>query len=260
MALSKLSPLLMLTSAPPRVKPTHTWALFAVICVAAMTASYMMASYGWLSQGWTLALGLAALAVTSFALFLTMKHPRLYPGKGIVLVSLCACLLLAYLAFGQLARDFMTRRTFQLQGPSSEFQDPVEGWSVSHPSLWTREEKRVSGTVSQLFKPSQDSPAIFFSVTSRNNVGTDDLDLIVQGFFMNLPKDKNIEIAENESMTLPNGLKAQRIVYGDATMKNEVILALHNTRLFMLSVGAAPGWFDRNRTDLERLLYSLRVA
>ena len=128
---------------------------------------------------------------------------------------------------------------------------------------WGRQEQRTSGTTSQVFRPTKITPAMQFSVTSRPNVGTQDLGLIVEGFFMNLPKGKGTEVLEREPVLLPSGIEGYRVVYTDMSrripLKSEILFVLAGGRFYFLSVQSTPVWFDRHRPALERLLYSLTL-
>jgi hypothetical protein len=100
-----------------------------------------------------------------------------------------------------------------------------------------------------------------FSVTCRKNVGTQNLALVVETFFMNLPKGAQTEILEKEPAALPAGQEGYRVVYTDLSrripLKSEVLFVINEGKLYFLSVEATPRWFDRHRTYLEKLLYSL---
>jgi hypothetical protein len=100
-------------------------------------------------------------------------------------------------------------------------------------------------------------------VTARPNVGTKDLDLVVESFFRNLPNAKDLQVHEKESVTLPSGQPAYKLVYSEQgrriPLKNEALFVMDGSRLFFLTVGASPRWFDRQRAYLENLLFTLRI-
>ncbi len=236
-------------------KQTYAWAVAALI-LAGLTA----AAKGLWGNVPTLWVGLPATAYAAYVFFWSRFYPRIYLGKALLALAVSGAV--TYVAFGELAHAHMWRRTFQLSWELVPFRDP-QGWSVSHPKLWSHEEQRVSGTTNHVFKPSKITPAMYFSVTSRPNVGTTDLNLVVDGFFQNLPKSREIQIHEKTPLTLPTGQPAYRLLYSELSqripLKSETLFVLDKSRLYFLTVSAAPLWFDRHRDYLERLLGTLTL-
>lgn len=216
-----------------------------------------------LGAGAALATGAAATGWAAWALTQGIVYPHAYGGKRWSLLGLALAGVTTYIALGDVAQNILWRRAFQLTPDLAIYEDPVDKWSVLYPHEWARQEQRVSGTTNHVFHPSKLTPAMQFSVTRRPNVGTDDLSLIVEGFFMNLPKGSSTEILEKEPVTMPSGLKAYRVVYTELSrripLKSELLFTLDGKDLYFLSVQATPRWFDRHRIYLERLLYSLTL-
>lgn len=239
-------------------RPTYSWALSA-LGLSLLAAPVRV----FLGIGWGLGMGTAAVVWSAYVFVWSWLHPRIYLGKRWALAGLAFSGVIAYTAFGELAYSYMWRKTFQMSDDLAMYEDPADKWSVLYPALWTRKEQRVSGTVNHVFKPSKITPAISFSVTRRANVGTEDLGLIVEGFFMNLPKGAGTWILEKEPAKLPTGEEAYRVVYAELSrripLKSEVLFVLHGGNLYFLTVEATPRWFDRHRTYLEKLLYSLTL-
>ncbi|HRY30677.1 MAG TPA: hypothetical protein P5079_11655, partial [Elusimicrobiota bacterium] len=196
--------------------------------------------------------------------FWSRVHPRIYLGRGMALAALIFSAVVAYIAFSELAYAYMWRQTFQLTETMSTYWDPVENWSVLYPKPWSHEAARLGETILHTFKPSKPTPTMYFSVTTRNGVETKEIAQVVDGFLLNLPKDRGIHLLESEKLVLPGGQPAYRIVYSEQTrripVKNETLFVMDGTRLFYITVGAAPRWFDRQRVYLERLLYSLTLS
>jgi hypothetical protein len=217
--------------------------------------------YACFGGAWALLPGLAVSVWAGWALVLGLLYPHAHRGKRWALGGLAVAGAVTYAAVGDVAQDYLWRRAFQLTSETAVFQDPVRKWSVSYPAQWGRQEHRVGGTVTHVFRPSRATPAMQFSVMHRPDVGTEDLSLIVEGFFMNLPKGKETEVLERESVGLPSGHLGYRVVYTDLSrripLKNEILFVLDGKSLYFLSVQATPRWFDRHRPALERLLYSL---
>jgi hypothetical protein len=214
-----------------------------------------------LGAGWALLAGTGATAWAAWALVQGIVYPHAYRGKRWSLLGLAVAGATTYVALGDVAQNILWRRSFQLSPDLAVYQDPVDKWSVLYPHEWTRQEQRVSGTTNHVFHPSKLTPAMQFSVTRRPNVGTDDLALIVEGFFMNLPKGSQTEILEKEPASLPTGEEGYRVVYTELSrripLKNELFFILHGKDLYFLSIQAGPRWFDRHRVYLEKLLFSL---
>lgn len=219
--------------------------------------------YASLGCWWALVTGTAVTLWAGWVVTQGLIYPHLYRGGRWAMVGLAIAGSTTFFALGEAAQDFLWRRAFQLTSTPAVYVDPIEKWSVTHPSLWARQEQRVSGTTSQVFRPSKLTPAMQFSVTHRPNVGTRDLALIVEGFFMNLPKGTGTDILEREPAALPSGQTGYRVVYTDLSrripLKNEILFILEGEDLYFLSVQATPRWFDRHRTELEKLLYSLTL-
>ncbi len=215
-----------------------------------------------LGGGWALVVGGAATVWAGWVLVMALDYPHAFRGKRWALAGLAVAGVTTYTAVGDLAQNMLWRSAFQLTSKMSVYQDPVQKWTVQYPYLWGHEEQRISGTTSHVFRPSRLTPAMSFTVTCRPNVGTEDLALVVEGFFMNLPKGAETEILEREPVTLASGYKAYRVVYAEMSrripLKNEILFTLSGEKLFFLSVQATPRWFDRHRLYLERLLFSLQ--
>jgi hypothetical protein len=215
-----------------------------------------------LSYGWVIALGLPVTIYSGYVFLWARIHPRIYLGKGLALTALIISGAVTYVAVGELAHNLMWKRAFQLSGKLVEFEEPVERWRVSHPRDWSHEEQGVSGTTIHMFRPSKVTPTVFLSVTSRPNVGTSDLNLIVEGFFLNLPKGAETRIHERGTVTHPSGRTAYAVVYSEpgrrVPVKNKMLFILDESHLYVLTVGAAPLWFDRHQDYLNRLLESFQ--
>lgn len=219
--------------------------------------------YAPLGAGWALLAGIAATGWAAWVLVEGIVSPHLLKGKRWAALALALAGVTTFLALGDVAQEMLWRRAFQLTQDLAVYQDPTAKWSVLYPYQWGRQEQRTSGTTSQVFRPSKMTPAMQFSVTHRPRMGTRDLSLIIEGFFMNLPKGKETEILEREPVVLPSGQSAYRVVYSDLSrripLKNEILFILNEEDLYFLSVQATPRWFDRHRLYLERILYSLTL-
>lgn len=237
----------------------HTWTISTAICALGLIPLKILAT-----APWTLGIGLLVIVLAAFASFKSFVYPRIYPGKTIALASLLFSGALTYTAFGQIAYQIMWKHTFQLSNELREYKDPIDAWSVSYPKLWKHEQHRISGTTNHIFKPSRMTPTMYFSVASRINIGTNDLSLIVENFFMNLPKDAETQILEQAPTTLPSGHPAYRIIYEEVSqripLKNEILFMTHNSRLYFLTIGGHPRWFDRHHDYLRNLLYTLKIS
>jgi hypothetical protein len=229
-----------------------------------MAALVVLAAKLTVHNGLTLAIGLVATAFAGYVSFWSRIHPKIYLGKGLAVGAFLVSAAATYVAFSELAQAWVWDRTFQLTDKLNVFRAPEENWSVAYPKLWSHEEQRVSGTVIHRFKPSRPTPTMFFQVTSRENVGTTDLSLVVQSFFRNLPNEKDLDIIDREITALPTGQPAYRLVYSELgrriPLKNEVLFVLDGSRLFYITVAASPRWFDRQRGYLRGLLYSFRIG
>jgi hypothetical protein len=217
-----------------------------------------------LGSGWSLALGAATTGWAAWVFVQAVLHPHVNLGKRGAFLGLLLSGATTYAAIGDVAQTLLWRRAFQLTPELALHRDPVNEWSVSYPALWGHQERNTGGAQTQTFRPSKMTPAMSFSVTCRPNVGTQDLALVVESFFMNLPKGAQTEILEKEPVTLPSGLMGYRIVYTELSrhipLKSEILFVLDKGRLFFLSIQATPRWFDRHRAYLEKLLFSLSLA
>lgn len=215
-----------------------------------------------LGGGWALVIGGAAAVWAGWALVRALVYPHAFQGKRWALAGLAVAGVTTYVAVGDVAQNILWRRAFQLTSKLAVYEDPVQKWAVQYPVKWGHQEQRISGTTSHVFRPSRLTPAMSFTVTCRPNVGTEDLALVVEGFFMNLPKGAETEILEREPVTLSSGYKGYRVVYSELSrripLKNEILFVLSGEKLFFLSVQSSPRWFDRHRLYLERLLYSIQ--
>lgn len=240
-------------------KPTIGWALASL---ASSVAVFIAATF--LTSFVTVLIGFTSTVFCAYVLYWSQIHPRIYLWKQITLLALVMSGAFTFVLFGKVTNAYVVRKTFQLTGPLVTYTDPVEKWSVSYPKPWNHEEKRVSGIVNHSFRPSRITPAMYFSITSRANVGTSDLAMVTENFIANLPQGQNTPILENELVSLGSGLTGRRMVYSDTTrripLKNEVLIVLDGPHLYFLNVGAAPRWFDRHRSTLEQLLYSLKPS
>ena len=220
-------------------------------------------AYTILGSGWGILVGGAATAWAAWVLVEALVYPHARRGKRWALLGLAVAGATTYAAVGEAAQEFLWRRAFQLTGDSAVYENPVGKWRILYPAQWGHEEQRVGGVTSHMFHPTRLTPAMTFTVTCRPNVGTRDLALVVEGFFMNLPKGADTQILEREPVALPSGLEGYRVVYSDVSrripLKNESLFVLSEETLFFLTVQATPRWFDRNRLYLEKLLYSLEL-
>jgi hypothetical protein len=243
---------------PASFSPSNRRGLIAFAASIVSTAAYFL-----LGSEWALLLGAPAAAWSAYVLIQAIIHSRLNLGKRWALAALLLSGVSAYMALGDVAEGVLWRRAFQLTPDLAVYEEPVEKWRVGYPRLWDHQQHGVSGTLSTVFKPSKITPAMQFSVTRRAAVGTEDLSLIVEGFFMNLPKGSQTEILEKEPVTYPTGHKAYRVVYAEMSrripLKSEILFLLEKGDLYFLSVEATPRWFDRHRPYLEKLLYSLEL-
>ena len=239
-------------------KQTRFWSISSLATAVALIPAKIL-----LTPPWTFGI---SSAVTAFALYIFLWgliHPKIYLGKGLALGGLSLSAAVTLLALGDVGYAFMWRRTFQLSGPLATFQEPEQKWAVSIPKKWSHESQNTGGTVNHVFRPSTAAPPMYFSVAARPQVGTQDMDLVVQNFLTNLPMGTETQVTENEIVVRDDGRKATRIVYTELTrrihLKSEILFVLDSSHLYFLTISANPRWFDRHREILEKTLFSLEI-
>jgi hypothetical protein len=240
-------------------RQTYLWAASTLVAAALALAARLTAG----DEAGMVA-GLAAVLYGLYVVFWQRVHPRIYLGQGLALASLLAAAAVGYASFSEISHTWVWRRTFQLSDHFIVYQQPSEKWTIFYPKLWTHEEQGVSGSVLHVFKPSRVTPTMYLTATARPNVGTTDLELVVEGFFQHMPSERRIQVVTRESFAYqPGGYSAVRLIYTEQTrrepIKNETLFIMDSGRLFVLTASASPRWFDRNQEYLEGLLHSFRV-
>jgi len=233
------------------------WAALAV-AVAALILHFIWP--GMASAILTLAAAAGALVIATRVL----RYPRLYVDSGAVLAALAIAGMGLYFSVGNLLNARVVRHTFQLEEPWDRYVDDEGRWSVARPARWTHEARRDEGSVTHTFKPSRVTPPMYFSVTVRTDAGVSDLETVVENFFINLPKEKDMSVLQSEPLRLETGHDAYRFEALESEqsmrLKTENLLVMDDDRVFFLTVCAPPRWFERHREALSKLLYSLQTV
>ncbi|HOW27275.1 MAG TPA: PsbP-related protein [Elusimicrobiota bacterium] len=190
-------------------------------------------------------------------------YPKSYGGRPMALAALFLSGLMGYFSLSSVLHPLLLKRAFQLSDQMSSYRETDGRWTLSYPERWSHEEIRNDLFVSHAFKPAKESPALFFTVMSKPAGGETQVGQVAQHFLESMnTADNNFQLYENREESL-QGRPAVRIVYGIQTgripLKNEVLLVLETDRLYLLTIGGAPRWFDRNRTYLRKLLYSFQL-
>jgi hypothetical protein len=234
------------------------WPIIVLVSSALPVAAKLFGGSSW-GFAW-------GVPVTLLAAFIVLRggvYPRLYRRKYLAMIGLIVSGVFTYMSFSDLARDWIYRQTFQLTGPNRLFENAGDLWSLYIPVRWSHEEQKVGDVVNHIFKPSQPSPAMYLTLTYRADAGTDDLDTVVQNFFLNLPKGGEAQVSERGYVALPTGQRAYRAITTDTgrriPLKSEILIVLEGPHLYVLTAGGHPRWFDYHRKRLEDMLNSLRV-
>lgn len=218
-----------------------------------------------LNYQWGIVIGLPLTLFTGWVTFRSFVYPREIPGFFLALLGFALTASFFYEASGQLIYQKMWTSTFQFQTPWTTYRDADKGWRIDKPSQWALQEERHPTHDVIGFRPSQATPIIYFSVTNSVAAPQADPAQLVDSYLKSLPaiQFSNIEIDENQPVLWPTGEKAHQLVYTDFSRKihvrEELFFLVHKGRAYILTAGAAPLWFDRNRKHLERMAKSFRL-
>jgi len=201
-----------------------------------------------------LCVGIVTTAFAGYVSFWSRIHPKIYLGKGLAVTAFFVSAAVTYVAFSELAQNWVWRRTFQLTEKLSVYREPEEGWSVSYPKLWSHEEQRVSGTALHQFKPSRPRPPC----SSRSRPGPTSgpttwacrRELFPQSAERAGPADPRAR--DPDPSLRPAGLPpgVQRTVPADPAQERGPLRAARQPPL-LPDGGRLPRWFDRQRPYLQ---------